>query len=219
MRKLLLAIALLWPSLALAADIASAQTTPVVTKSTGGTPCSPTSCTGFYAGGFLAGNGTNADIIGSGIDGSVFAGGGIPGFDIGYQFANGTWFLGGEAGVGWQVNTATTANGTTTNESGVFGYEIAKVGGQLSGLLGTTASITPPSALTAQVISPYGLVGAVERQFASGWATGAGVTFDISPKVFLDLKYMYVNYGAGATVGNLTFPSENILMVSMNYKF
>jgi opacity protein-like surface antigen len=181
-------------------------------------PCSPTSCTGAYFGAFLAGNGTNADVVGNGLTGSVFSGGGMPGITAGYQFANGTYFAAAEAGIGYEVNVATSLNGQTSNATGLFAYEIIKAGGQLGGLLGQTTGISIPGQLTQQLISPYILVGAVERQFGQGWATGAGATFDITPKLFLDLSYMYVDYGAGATIGAVKVTNENWIRVGLDYK-
>jgi opacity protein-like surface antigen len=182
-------------------------------------PCTPTSCTGFYLGAAIGGVGSNADIVGNGVNGSVFAGGGIPMAVAGYQYAKGNWFFGGEVAVGGQISTKATVNGVSGNENGLFSYQIAKVGGNLSGILGNdSAPITIPSTLQKSLISPYVLVGAVERQFASGWATGAGATFDISSKMFLDVKYMYVNYGPSRN-GNLQLNSENLILTGINYKF
>ncbi len=224
MKKLLLALAFLYPLTAHAETVINTTTgSAIVTKSAPllpafGNACTPTNCTGFYAGAFMAGNGTNADIVGNGLNGSVFAGGGIPGLTVGYQFANGTYFLGAEASIGYQVNVATTTNGVQSNEQGVFAQEGIKVGGNISGLLGQQASITIPNALVNQLISPYAGVWAVERGFANGWATGAGATFDISPRMFIDLRYEYINYGS-ATAGALNFNAENLVLVGLNYKF
>jgi opacity protein-like surface antigen len=213
MKKLLIVLMFL-----AAPAVANAQVIVAKAPVTPSNPCTPTSCTGAYVGGFIAGNGTNADIVGSGLSGSVFAGGGIPGGVVGYQFANGTYFLAGEAGMGWQVNVGGSVNGLATNETGYLAYEGVKVGGQIAGLLGTQASTTIPTALVSRLISPYVIVGAVERPFANGWMTGAGATFDLSNTLFLDIGYKYINYGA-ATAGNLQFNSENLVTVGFNYKF
>ena len=220
MRRILLVLA--------ACLFATAANAQLVTKapslySTG--PCTPTSCTGFYVGGMMAGNGTNADIVGSGLSGSVFAGGGIPSIVAGYQFANGVYFAAAEVSIGWQidVNTNTVASGAkvaNTTETGYMAFEGAKVGMQFAGILGSqSAPIGIPTALAARLISPYIIIGAVERPFANGWSTGAGATFDLSPTLFLDIRYMYINYGAGAVVNNIMFPSENLVSVGLNYKF
>jgi len=213
MKKYLILLAfLLLPAPAMAQLVAKSPITGPTN------PCTPTSCTGAYVGGFLAGNGTNADIIGSGLSGSVFAGGGIPGMVAGYQFANGSYFLAAEAGIGWQINVGSTINGVNTSETGYMAYEGIKVGGQLAGILGTQASTTIPTVLTARLISPYVIVGAVERPFANGWMTGAGATFDLTPTLFLDIGYKYINYGA-TTAGALQFSSENLVTVGLDYKF
>lgn len=198
---------------ALAADNLPAQSVPVAIG------CTPTSCSGPYLGGSLGGAGSNLDVIGSGLNNSVFAGGGLPMVQGGYQFANGTWFFAGEAGGGYQVSTKATVGGVTGGENGFLFYEIVKVGGNLSSLLGNQSSpITVPASLTSALISGYFLTGAVERQFASGWATGAGAVVAISPHSFIDIKYMYVNYGPSSN-GAVNFNSENLLIAGFNYKF
>jgi len=190
---------------------------PVVAKAAPllGSVCSPTGCTGLYVGGWMAGNGTNANIIGSGLNGSVFGAGGLPGITAGYQFANGTWFAAAEASVGYQINIG----GAVNNEGGLYAEEILKLGGQLNLLGSTTAPIGIPQQIAAQLISPYVLIGGVERGFANGWATGAGAEFDLAPHLFLDLRYEYVNYGGGAVNGATAFNAENIVRLGLNYKF
>lgn len=159
-------------------------------------PCTPTQCSGWYFGGVLA-NG-------------IFAG------DVGYQYWNGTAFLGFEGALGGQVYTDAALS---HNENGFFSYQIAKAGGSYTGILGQQPA--PPSgfpSITAQVIAPYALAGAVERDMKiggmiTGWAIGGGTEFAVSSKTFVDLKYMYVNYG------NASLPSESLILASWNYKF
>jgi opacity protein-like surface antigen len=181
-------------------------------------PCTPVSCSGFYAGGTFGGVGTNLDIIGSGVNGSVFAGGGIAAFDVGYQFTNTNWFLGIEAAAGYQFATNASVNGLSGNAAGIFAYQIAKLGGNLSALIGGAQPITVPPSLANAQIGLYGLTGAVEREFANGWATGAGGEFDIGPHSFVDLKYMHVQYGP-STHGLAHLSDENIVLVGLNYKW
>src|SRR5262249_29833108 len=54
--------------------------------------CTPQVCSGFYIGGNLIGVGSNIDVLGSGINNSVFAGGAMLGANLGYQFWNGRMF-------------------------------------------------------------------------------------------------------------------------------
>lgn len=184
-----------------------------------GTACTTTQCTGPYAGAWMAGNGTNADIVGSGLDGSVLAGGAVLGGDIGWQYWNGTMFFGVEAGIGDQVNIGSSLNGIGANETGYFGYQEMQVGGTLAGLFGTSsAPITPPSALSADLITLYGALGIAERPFATGWQTGAGAKFALTPNIFLDIGYRYINYGA-ATQGALNFNAENLVRLAVQYHF
>lgn len=211
-------LAPLFAQSALASDILPGSDKPIT--SVFGQPCTPTSCSGFYVGGVIGGAGTNADIIGNGVNGSVFAGGGIMGANVGYQYASGPWFVGAEAGLAYQFQTGATVNNVSGNASGLFGYQIVKFGGDLSGLLnnGNATGISIPPKLAQSLISPYLLTGAVERSFATGWATGAGATFDIGQHLFLDTKYMFVNYGPSNN-GAMHLTNENLLLLGVNYKF
>jgi opacity protein-like surface antigen len=217
MKKLLLAsAAALLATSALAADLP-----PQITKASpvlAGSACTPVACSGFYAGGTFGGVGTNLDIIGSGVNNSLFAGGGITALDVGYQYANAQMILGLEASVGYQFQTSASVNGVSGNASGLFAYQIGKLGGNISALFGGQPPVTIPPQLAATQIGLYALVGAVERQFANGWATGAGAMFDIGPHSFVDLKYMHVQYGP-STHGQAQLSNENLVLVGLNYKW
>lgn len=185
------------------------------------TASTPLSCSGFYVGAGLAGQGSNADIVGSGVNGSVFAGGMVPSIDAGYQYMQGNWIFGAEVDMGYALGSAVTVNGAGNNMNGLRFTEFFKVGGNLSGLLGTQAPITIPPALVNAVLGPYVGVGSTQWQLAGAWASGtisgAGVLFDISPKWFGDLRYTYTNFN-GAKAGGLTVQNDQALRVSVNYK-
>src|SRR5713226_5844829 len=102
MKKLVLALSLL-VSPALAADL------PVKAIPYLSTPCAAGSCSGWYAGFGVAGDGSNADIVGQGINGSVFAAGGILKAQGGYQFWNGNWFAALDLSLGYELITNTSA--------------------------------------------------------------------------------------------------------------
>ena len=195
MKKLLFAL-LLSPLLA---SVANAQmvtkTAPVVAANT--SPCTANNCTGVYGGGWLGASG-------------------MIGLDAGVQLWNGIAFLGGEVGGGGQVYTDPDL---ITNENGFYGYEIMKAGGSLSGLLGS--AVNPPTnfpSIMAQIISPYALAGAVQRDttalgLISGWTIGGGLEYDITARIFVDAKYMYNTYN------NTKLPDESVVLVGANYKF
>lgn len=186
------------PGTGVAADL---LTTKVPAFSTGDSPCLINNCTGWYAGVGLTGNGTNADIIGSGLSQSVFAAGGQ--FDVhgGYQFWNGTYFAAAEVGLGYQFENGAAVQVKATN---ITGYEILKFGGSLSGILNTSASpITIPTVLSKALISPYFAIGAVQHQGVSQWATGAGADFLLATNWDLDLRYLYAPAVNGVAADNL----------------
>lgn len=151
----------------------------------------------------------------SGVTGGVDVGNGIMNGNLGYQYYDGVALVGAEVGVGAQVYS--DAN-LVTNENGLFSYEIMKAGGSLSGLYGTTPqqpSVAP--SLTANIISPYGFAGAVQRSaggvIVGGWTIGAGVEYLISAHLFADAKVFQNEYS------NTKLANETIVLAGVKMKF
>jgi len=187
-----------------------------------GSPCTPTSCTGFYVGGGIGGNGSNLDIIGSGINGSVFAGGVIPDAHVGYIYKQGAWLFGAETGLGYQMNSGVNVNGVGANNNGLFSYQVGRAGGDLSGLFGGQAPISIPPQLANSLISGYGQLGIAEKQMAGFWASGmvsgAGAFIDIGPHAFVNIDYKHVSLNSPANAF-VTAKQLDIVTVGFNYKF
>jgi opacity protein-like surface antigen len=223
-KRFLLAVAILAASLA-AAEAQTAKAPaflPASDPCTVATASTPLSCSGRYIGGAVAGQGSNVDIIASGINGSVFAGGMTPTFVAGYQYAKGNWFFAGEGDAGYSVKTGVAANGVGNSYNGFRFTELVKVGGNLSALLGTQAPITIPPQLAAAVLSLYAHLGQTQWQLPGAWAngltSGAGLVYDIGPKWFGDLRYTYTNFNS-AKAGGVTLQNDQSLMAGLNYKF
>lgn len=220
----LVALAAALPLSAYAADLPPAFAKaipflPTAAPCTVETATTPLSCSGGYVGGGIAGQGSNANIIGSGVQGSLFAGGMTPTFDAGYQYAKGNWFFAGEFDVGYAMGT----NGTAAPVNGFHFTELFKIGGNLSALLGNqVAPITIPAQLANAIIAPYAGVGQAQWQLANAYANGtvgaAGVVFDIGPQWFGDLRYTYTDFSAAKSKG-ITINNDQSLMLTANYKF
>lgn len=213
------AIAALLGTSALAADL-TVKAVPYVNAACTVTPLS---CTGFYAGGGIGGQGSNADIIGNGINGSVFAGGITPWANAGYQYINGNWVFAAEADVGYSVNTGAIVNNIGGSFAGFRFEQLVKVGGNLAGIFGTQAPITIPAALANSVLAPYAHVGVAEWQvagaFAAGNISGAGVLFDIGPHTFGDIRYTYTNFNGAKAANGLTINNDQSVKAMIDYKF
>ena len=185
------------------------------------TATTPLSCSGWYVGGGLSGQGSNANIIGGGIQGSVFAGGMVMSVDGGYQYMQGNWIFGAELDAGYAFNSNVSVGPVSSNVNGLRFTEFFKVGGNLSGMLGTQAPVTVPASLTASVLGPYVGIGSSQWGVAGGWASGmtsgAGVLFDIGPRLFGDLRYTYTDF-KGAVVNGITVQNDQSLKISINYK-
>lgn len=216
--KKLLALLLVIAGPAFGADIVKGparQLLPVAS------PCTITSCTGFYLGFNLAGIATNANVLAGGINGSIAGGGQNIGVQGGYQFWNGTWFFGPEVGLDY------TYGGTIVPGGGVpkwLGYEIVKFGTPLSTFFGGITPANPsglPALLVNNTLSPYLFVGAAQRNWGTGIAGGGGITFLIpDSQWFLDARYMNIQYTGGNQVQTgVSVPQENIILVGLNYKF
>lgn len=213
---------------AVAARAADLPTKAPIFATIGTPPCqvatasTPLSCSGFYVGGGIAGAGSNADIIGSGVSGSVFAGGITPTATIGYQYVQGNWIFGIEQDVGYSVNTGASANAVGGPFNGWRFTQDFKVGGNLAGMLGTQQPITVPAALANAILGPYAHVGVSEWQLGNAWAagnvSGAGVLFDLGPKIFGDFRYSYTNFN-GAKANGVTVNNDQSLLMTVNYKF
>lgn len=221
--------AVLISSAAIAADnlpiqfkaLGSASPCQVSVPASGTTPATPLSCSGPYVGLGLGGQGSNANIIGNGINGSVFAAGITPSVDIGYQYVQGNWLFGAEFNMAYAVGTKAVVNNVGNGFDGLRLTEVFKVGGNLSGLLGTQAAITIPPQLANSVLAPYVHVGTTQWQLAGSWAngitSGAGVEFDVSPMIWGDLRYTYTNFAA-ARSGGLVINDDNSLLMTINFK-
>lgn len=182
---------------------------------TAGVPMTPTmaaispSCSGFYAGFNVQGLGSNLDILGSGINNSVFAGGGIIGLTGGYQFWNGQFFLAGEGnaginmtnnGLGAQVGIGKNWDASVIVKAGVGLSNVLGIGQQ-----GTVGGGTPSQGISLAVIpgtslmSPYAAIGESFKQGAQGWTIGAGTEFILAQGWNLDVYYHHITWNATQT--------------------
>lgn len=213
------AVLALSPIAALAADVGAAAF-PLKAPAIVTSPCTISNCSGMYAGFGLSGDGTSVDILGSGLNQSVFSAGGIIDVHAGYQLWNGTYFAAIEGGIGNEFAKAQPLN--SFGAQTLVGYEIVKLGIGLSGLLGgplapsapsqSPGAINLPATIAGALMSPYIAMGAEQRHGVSQWVTGAGAEFLLASHWNLDIRYLYA-----APVTNL--PSANIVTLGLNYHF
>lgn len=219
-RTLILAAALACVgSLSFAADLPVKSPVVVNNPCTPASASTPLSCSGWYVGAALAGSGSNADIIGSGINGSVFAGGMVPSIAGGYQYVKGDWLFGAELDLGYAVNS----NVPVGNFNGFRATQFFKAGGNLAGLFGGQSPVTIPASLANSVLGAYIGVGVTEwhlpnSTWATGQVSGAGFLFDISPKLFGDVRYTYTNFDNARASGLVTLKNDQSVRVGINYK-
>lgn len=224
MRKFLLgAVAALFALPAWAADLPAvkARAVPAIAP----VACTISSCTGWYAGAHIEGVGSNADIVGSGINGSIFANGAGLGGHFGFQSWNGSFFFGAEIGAtGYTGGTSIIA--TAANINPMWSADaLGKVGIGLGNLFNSAPGGAPPAniiqQLNANVITPYGIVGARMRNFGTGLVTGAGVEYAIGGPWVAFAEYLHVNYEQTVTSGiaPVSIGTENVVRGGVNYMF
>jgi hypothetical protein len=191
--------------------------------------CNTNQCTGWFAGVTLMGAGSNADIIGQGLDNSVFANGGVVGGVIGAQYWMNGIFLGVENTLGYSFgNPATVGNGqASVGGSGIdiFWFE---AGGSLGDLFGSgTTPVAINNALISDLIAPYfgtgpavAFSGNSTIGSSSFWTSGAGVRYllpNANRPILLDFKYVYgVNNN---TVGLASNKNLQLVGVTLSLPF
>lgn len=196
MRKLLLALSvLISPALAVAADLpvkAVPAAAPVI--------CIYGNCSGWYAGFGVIGDGTNADIVGNGINGSVFAAGGAMEVHGGYQLWNGNFLAALEIGAGYEFTTSKSVSVPALNTGGsrFVGQELIRLGYNFfpsSAAAVTTPSQSPvPLTVPANLLAattPYFVFGGIQRRGKSVWANGAGLETVLASSWTMNVDYLY----------------------------
>jgi hypothetical protein len=204
---------------AMAADMA-VKARETVVGTIGG--CVPQSCSGWYAGFGILGDGSNQDVTnsGGGIDGRVFSTGGALKLQAGYQLWNGNWFAAIEAGIGYEFTTNASGNAIVPRSNSRFiGTELVKLGynffpspAAASPVPGQSpAPITVPANLLASS-TPYITMGGMQRRGISEWVTGVGVQTVIASGWATDIKYLH----APAQQGE---PATSVVMFELNKHF
>lgn len=206
---------------ALAADmVAKAQPRIIGTFDAPVSVCAPQSCSGWYAGFGILGDGSNADIIGNGVNGSVFSTGGALKIQGGYQLWNGSWFAAIEGSVGYEFTTNSN-NVPVVNGKGsrFIGTELVKLG---YNFFPSTAAAAPvngqspvPLTVPANLLAsstPYLTFGGMQRRGLNQWVNGAGVQTVIAAGWSTDVKYLYAPSQNGEA-------AASIVMFELNKHF
>jgi hypothetical protein len=182
--------------------------TDVIAKTPAKTPecASQVMCSGFYGYIGVGGNGSNADIVGSGLSGSIFANGTEFVAGGGYQYWNGKWFIAAEAGGGWNVPAGGQAVAIRDRGQAEI---VMKLGYGLQGLFSTPAAPTTFSSLVNNVVSPYGIVGVRFRYDREGTIGGAGIQYYLGPQNTISAEYRHVNYNSASVSATTTVNTDN----------
>lgn len=193
----LLAPLALQANVAYAADMVPAKA-PIHAKAAL-TDCSVTDCSGFFAGANVAGIGTSLDVLGSGVNQSLFGGGGLIGAEAEYQLWNGKYFV----SIGAIADLDMNVNGTAISQNKFLGAVLVKAGYGLGAVFAPapTTGGAVLSQLQSALLTPYATLGAVPFGH-QGWITGAGMAFALSPAWLLTLDYLHIAYKSGAVDGN-----------------
>lgn len=174
--------------------------------------CSAAGCSGLFVGAEISGSGTGVNVLDLG---SLNAAGTFMGATVGYQFYNGTYWLGAKASVDYQVGSTTSQ--LTPGLSNVFAFEGVEVGGNLATLF-NIAPIVLPGPLAGAV--PTVLIGACQHGSLSGYCAGAAAHFFVpNSKWTVDVNYLNAQYGPTAVSTNATASTENRGTFGFSYHF
>jgi len=182
--------------------------------------CSQAGCTGFRAGINIAGTGSSLDVLGSGLGGSVFAGGGGLGLDLGYQYWDSKWYFAVGAFGDYVFQNPAAGSAAAPSPGYLFG-EFVDIGMPISALFGQTPAAPSglPSTILNALLAPYVKVGALERPWGTAWATGAGAAFVISSNWLLNVDYIHAQYANAAINPSTSQQTDNLIKVTASYKF
>jgi opacity protein-like surface antigen len=211
----LIALTTFTPLAASAVDVA-----PLPGKAPRAVVCDITRCSGFYLYGGLGGAGSNVDILGSGIQGSVFANGMEMIGGGGYQLWNGQFFAALEVGGGYLV----PASQAVSPGSRFQGEQLFKGGYGLQNFFnsGSPAPSQGPVAIIQTIqsalVSPYFIVGARERSFGSGFVSGAGAQYTLGNGWTAAAEYLHVNYH-GAVDNGAVVNTDNSVRFTVQRHF
>lgn len=179
-------------------------------------PCSNLGCSGFYLGAEISEPVTGFNILNLG--GSINTGGMSLGTNGGYQFFNGTYWLGIGAKVEYAVVSPPTAvvGGGFTNK--LFGFEGIEFGGVISNMF-SIASINLPAWLATAV--PTIKIGACQNgNSLRGYCSGAAAHFFIpASRWTIDAEYLNAQYGNTTTAPGVTATTENRGSLGFSYHF
>lgn len=160
--------------------------------------CTPQSCSGWYGSFGILGNGSNADIIGGGLNNSLFQTGGAITVGGGYQFWSGSLFAAIEGNVGYEF-TSNSASVLTQGGSKFIGQELIKLGYNFFPNASSAPVVASQSAVPGLVApanllaasTPYLVFGGMQRRGQSMWVNGAGVETIVASSWTTSLEYLY----------------------------
>ena len=179
--------------------VAADNLPPLITKAatTAAVPynCTTTGCNGWSVGLEMSGNGTGVNVLNLG---EFNAGGTYIGVNGGYQFYNGTWWLGAKVKLDYEVYDPTGLATGLTNK--IFAFEGAELGGNATQLFSGITPITLSGPLATAV--PTVLVGACQHGSQSGYCIGAGAHFFVpNTNWTIDVDYLNGQYSPVSTNG------------------
>lgn len=227
----ILLVALAWADLGHAADLPPKAAAAVAVPDFGA--CTQAMCTGPEISFHISGEGSNADILGSGLNGSIFNQGIGLGGGGGYQFWNGNFLLGLEltgtyyAGSNAGLNSTVAALGGNPQNYNWAIDAVGIAGYGLNGLFnappaGASGPINPIQALNGAMITPGFMAGErIRAHGLNGFLAGALVEYTLGGHSALRIDYRHVTYDKGVDAGGLPIHigTEQEVRATYLYKF
>jgi hypothetical protein len=183
--------------------------------------CTPQNCIGITAGFNVEGAGTNFDVLGQGLNGSINSAGFGFGAQFGYQYWDSKYYLSGRLYLDYDTIPSAVPGGFNTGY--VHTMEVACIGANLFG--STAAPPVPPASfpqsLLNQLTAPCLALGLDQRWgHHQGTVAGGKLQYVLASDAVLDLGYYHVNYNDNGTVATgVSAPTDQRVMIEFNKVF
>lgn len=173
---------------------------------------------GFYIGMGVSGSGTNFDVLGNGVNGSINANGTVIDGHISYKYYDGTRYAAITAGCGYDMTMNASAVGGLPNNH-LFCTEMVDLGGFLGSIVNISSSPLLPDAFKGAV--PFVTVGAAQRMGSSGRLMGVGAVMPLqnAPNWVMGAKYFNVDYSNAQVSPIDVMKTENYVGIFLERKF
>ncbi len=171
---------------------------------------------GLFIGMGVSGSGTNFDVLGNGVNGSINANGTIMDVHASYKYYDGTRYAAVTAGCGVSMAMNASAAGGIPSDN-LMCMELIDAGGFLGNVIDISNSILPDAFKGA---IPFATMGAAQRMSKTGRVGGVGAIMPIANSSWvMGARYLNIDYSNAQVSPIDTMKTENYVGFFVERKF